>query len=654
MNRSANRVAPAGRAGALSAFHLAFVRAGARAFTWSLAGAGVPACAAAAANAQDRLNRPPEDDVVYFVLPDRFENADPANDRGGVAGGRLDHGFDPTDRGFYTGGDLRGLTDRLDYIEGLGVTAIWLAPIYRNKPVQGPPGDESAGYHGYWITDFTTVDPHFGTEADFKAFVDAAHARGIKVILDIVTNHSADIIKYRECHDAAAADRNWETQGCAYRPLADYPYATRGGPRGEAINPGFMGDAAEFQTTDNFDKLVDPGFAYTPFIPAGDEDVKRPAWLNDMRYYHNRGDSEWRGESSLYGDFAGLDDLFTAHPRVVEGFIDIYKDWITRYGIDGFRIDTVKHVNPEFWRAFSPAILSHAADLGIAQFYMFGEVYDSDPGALARFTRVDRLPAVLDFAFQAAVREVVADGAPAIRLAKVFAGDVLYEGGEARARRLPVFIGNHDMGRFAMFVREANPDASDAELVDRVALGHAMMFFLRGVPVIYYGDEQGFNGDEGDKASRETMFAGKVADFNDNDLIGTDATTGAANFDRRHPLYRAIADMSRLYRRHEPLRRGRQIVRMAENDGGIIAVSRLGETGGEYLVVFNAENRTREAQIAVDPRSSSWRSVYGRCAQRSDAPGSVSVSVPALGHVICRSNEWASGEWEAGERGAGE
>ena len=153
-----------------------------------------------AAKPQDDFRaRLPQDEVIYFVLPDRFENGDAGNDRGGLDGERLRTGFDPAHKGFYHGGDLVGLTKRLDYIAGLGATALWLGPIYKNKPVQGRSGHESAGYHGYWITDFTDVDPHFGTRAELKALVDAAHARGIKVYLDIITNHTADVIKYRDC-----------------------------------------------------------------------------------------------------------------------------------------------------------------------------------------------------------------------------------------------------------------------------------------------------------------------------------------------------------------------------------------------------------------------------------------------------------------------
>ncbi len=85
----------------------------------------------------------------YFVLPDRFANGDAKNDRGGLTGSRLATGYDPTDKGFYQGGDLKGLTQRLDYIKGLGTTALWMAPLFKNQPVQGSGNDASAGYHGY-------------------------------------------------------------------------------------------------------------------------------------------------------------------------------------------------------------------------------------------------------------------------------------------------------------------------------------------------------------------------------------------------------------------------------------------------------------------------------------------------------------------------
>ncbi len=134
----------------------------------------------------------------YFVMADRFANGDPTNDAGGLTGDRLATGLDPTDKGFFHGGDVQGLSDRLDYIAGLGTTAIWLTPSFKNRPVQGSGADASAGYHGYWVTDFTQIDPHFGTNAELEAFIDEAHGRGIKVFFDIITNHTADVIDYEE------------------------------------------------------------------------------------------------------------------------------------------------------------------------------------------------------------------------------------------------------------------------------------------------------------------------------------------------------------------------------------------------------------------------------------------------------------------------
>ena len=164
------------------------------------------------------------DEVFYFVLPDRFANGSTANDTGGLSGGKLAHGYDPADKGFYHGGDMRGLIDRLDYLEGMGVNAIWMAPLFKNRPVQGSGADASAGYHGYWITDFTQLDPHFGTNAELRELVDGAHARGIKVFFDVITNHTADVIDYAEgTYDyvSKAEEPYWDADGLEFDD-ADY------------------------------------------------------------------------------------------------------------------------------------------------------------------------------------------------------------------------------------------------------------------------------------------------------------------------------------------------------------------------------------------------------------------------------------------------
>jgi neopullulanase len=610
---------------------LAAALAGAGMATSPVAARKAAPVAAPAAPTAEQLQalraRSAEDEVIYFLLPDRFENGDQANDRGGIKGDRLVTGFDPTHKGFYNGGDLKGLIGRLDYLRNMGVTAIWLAPIFKNKPVQGPPGMETAGYHGYWVTDFTTVDPHFGTEAEFKAFVDAAHARGMKVYMDIITNHTADVIFFRECEGKAS---------CPYRSKADYPYSRRASD-GAAINMGFAGD--DDVSPENWSLLTDPAYAYTPFVPDAEKDVKRPAWLNDPAYYHNRGNTTFSGENSTYGDFVGLDDLMTEHPRVVAGMIEIYQSWIERFGIDGYRIDTAKHVNPEFWQQFVPAILATANAQGIPNFHIFGEVAtgEMDPALTAEWTVRAGLPTNLDMPFFAAVRDVLAGNRAPDHLVRLFAADVLYAGGEATALRLPTFVGNHDFGRFAHFADRAHPGATQEERLARAKLAHAMMFLLRGIPTVYYGDEQGYVGDGNDQDARETMFASQVAVYNDNDLIGTDSTTAKSNFEPSHPLYHAIAELASARKANAGLRYGRQIIRSYDEKPGLLAISRIDPTDKtDIVVMFNTSNAPLTTRVSIDYRATGIAPVVGQCPAAPTAPGQMTISVPPLGYLACR------------------
>ncbi len=568
-----------------------------------------------------------EDEIIYFVLPDRFENGDPGNDKGGIKGGPLQHGFDPAAKGFYHGGDLKGLTRRLDYIQNMGVTAIWFAPIFKNKPVQGRPGEESAGYHGYWVTDFTQVDPHFGTNAEFKAFVDAAHARGMKVYMDIIINHTADVIDYAE----------GEANGYAYRSKADYPFSRKGGPGGAAINAGFAGD--DIPDPANWAKLTDPAFAYTPVVRDAERNVKVPAWLNDTALYHNRGNSHWIGESSLYGDFAGLDDLATENPRVVAGMIDIFGQWIDDFGIDGYRIDTAKHVNPEFWQAFVPAILKRAEAKGIPHFHIFGEIAYEEPSATiaAQVMAESHLPYALDMGFAKAAQMVASGKSPPRLMAEFLQQDGIYPGGAKTALGLPTFLGNHDFGRFAMFVRQMSGSDDEAELLARVKLGHAMMFLLRGVPTVYYGDEQGFISDGNDQLAREDMFPSVTAVYNDNNLVGSDATTAQSNFDPSHPLYRLIGDLAKARTVSPALRRGLSTVRAFEEAApGILAVERRDpESGQRVLVMFNTGASALSRNVEVSYGARRVVPLVGQCPAALAAPGSLTVTLPAHGFAAC-------------------
>jgi len=437
----------------------------------------------------------------------------------------------------------------------------------------------------------------------------------MKVYMDIVANHTADVIRYRECPD----------QPCEYRSRADYPYTRQGGVDGAPINEGFDGQ--------DFSRLTRPDYAYTPYVPAGEENLKVPAWLNDPIRYHNRGESTFSGESSLDGDFAGLDDLLTEDPVVVQGMIEVFGDWIDKYGIDGYRIDTARHVNPEFWQAFIPAMLERAEAKGIPNFHIFGEVYDPDPAVTARFTRVDGYPAVLDFPFQKQAVDVASGKIGTDALARLFDADTIYAEGADTAAILPTFLGNHDMGRVGFFVQQANPAAHDAEVLARVKLAHALMMFSRGVPTLYYGDEQGFAGAGGYGNSRQDMWDSQTPIYRDTTPLG--GRRPAYSTDA--PLYQAIAEMAGVRAAEPALRRGRQVVRAYGDEPGLFALSRLMDDGSEVLVLCNSSTAPVTAQVEVEPTSLRWQGLRGDCAPESSAPASVRVSVPPLDYLVCKS-----------------
>ncbi|NJP51439.1 pullulanase-type alpha-1,6-glucosidase [Streptomyces sp. SBST2-5] len=554
----------------------------------------------------------------YFVLPDRFANGDRGNDRGGLTGSRLTTGYDPTDKGFYQGGDLKGLIKKLDYIKGLGTTAIWMAPIFKNQPVQGTGKDASAGYHGYWITDFTQVDPHFGTNEDLEKLIDKAHHKGMKVFFDVITNHTADVVDYEE-------------KSYSYLSKGAFPYLTKDGKP--------FDDADYADGGKKFPRTGTGTFPRTPVVPAAKKNLKVPAWLNDPAMYHNRGDSTWAGESTTYGDFSGLDDLWTERPEVVEGMKKIYQRWVRDFGIDGFRIDTVKHVNMEFWTQWATALDAYAAKQGQDDFFMFGEVYSADTNVTSPYVTQGRLDATLDFPFQDAARRYVSQGGSAAALSAVFGDDYKYTSGTANAYEQVTFLGNHDMGRIGTFLQQDDPGASDAELLKKDVFAHELMFLSRGNPVIYYGDEQGFTGAGGDKDARQTLFASRTADYLDDDLIGTDRTHAEDTYDTRSPLYRAIGELAKLRKAHPALADGVQQERYAADGPGVYAFSRTdATTRTEYVVALNNAGTEKRASFATGSAGMTFKGVYGTDATvRSGADKKITVTVPARSAIVLKA-----------------
>ena len=516
-----------------------------------------------------RFIHPGAGQVFYFVLTDRFSNGSTANDKGGMEGGREATGFDPTDLKAYHGGDLAGIIQKLDYIKGLGVTALWITPPFKNKAVAGP----GTGYHGYWILDFTEIDPHLGTKDELKALISKAHSLGIKVYLDIVVNHTADVI-------------NFTVVGQPYRSLKEAPYRDADGHIFDlhAVTYNGVNSPSLFPALS-----AAKSFPYPPVVSAKEANAKGPAWLNDVTLYHNRGESTFKGENALYGDFVGLDDVFTENPRVVQGFIDVYAQWIERYAFDGYRIDTVKHVNTEFWQAFAPAIRERARAAGKPEFLMFGEVanFDRDLSLLSHFTTTGGLDATLDFGFFTGARDFISKGNAASRLDALFRDDSWYLHGAGNAQTQTTFINNHDNGRFPFLVQKDNPGISVRLQENLTLLANALLMTARGQPVLYYGDEQGMAGIGDNDGAREDMFASQAPPFRTLSLLGTTRTGADDKFDPGHPFYRALKVLATLRAREPALATGAMLVHPTANPH-VFAFSRIDRDQKiEYLVALN-------------------------------------------------------------------
>ena len=556
---------------------------------------------------------------VYFVFPDRYANGDPANDRGGRTGLRGSTGFDPADSGWFHGGDYRGLTDDcatptrgLARIKSLGFTAVWVTPPVRQKAVQA----SSAAYHGYWGLDFTTVDPHLGAERDFAAFVDCAHRLGLKVYLDVVVNHTADVIT--------------PTGGSAWLGPEEKPYRDC---RGKPFLP------ALYTLGRFFPCLRAATMPRPPLVLAAERAAKKPAWLNDVRRYHNRGDVNFDSCSELcfeQGDFFGLDDLFTEQPTVVQGLAEIHAGWIRRYKVDGFRVDTARHVNRDFFTLWVPQIQAAARAAGVRDFELFGEAFVTSAVDLAPYVRDRGLPNVLDFPLQDAAVGFASGQVGAGGIASRLEDDDYFLLPNGAAHTPPTFLGNHDMGRGAALIR-ARSGVGGAPWLRRVLLGHDLLYLLRGAPVVLYGDEVGLAGRGGDKAARQDLFPTQVREWQTEERVGAPPIGTRSSFDvTGHPVTARLRTLGALRDAHPALSTGASVVRRAA--GSVFAVSRIDTAGRrEYLAAFNAGTAPARVTLRTSTPRSAWAPLLGGGRLTSTAAGDLTFTVPALSTVLLRA-----------------
>jgi glycosidase len=560
----------------------------------------------------------------YFVMTDRYRDGDPANNRGGRTGPMSVTGYDPTSDAYFHGGDLAGLTGSCDLddpsdhglarIRRLGFTALWITPPFVQRTVQG----DSAAYHGYWFLDLSRPDPHLGEAADMRGLMDCARKLGMKVFLDVVVNHTADVITYE--------------QGNAYVPVSERPYRTASG---KVFNP------FRFARGTSFPKLSrNRSFAKTPVVPEEFRDAKVPAFLNNVLMYHNRGDIDWgscSGVCLMDGDFVGLDDLMTEDWRVVSGLADAYGAWIRDFGVDGFRLDTAKHVDPYFFGRWLPLIDNVAQDVGKSGFTTFAEVWESDPVVLSETMIRRQLPSVLDFPFQEAMREYATGRGSGRSLALLFNDDDLYTTQTTNAYGLTTFLGNHDMGRIGFFL---DRQSVDRELLDRARLAHSVLYLTRGVPVVYYGDEVGMtgSGDGRDKRARQDMFPTQVPIWRTESRIGGAPIGERSSFGQSNPLEAHLTALAALRDRYPALATGAQITR-GESGGGIV-LSRFDLVERrEFLVAFNNAATGIPLTVPTSTPNTTWTPILGDPAPlTSGADGSVRVTMPARAAVVWRAD----------------
>ncbi len=577
-----------------------------------------PGEAQLAALAEPPVYAPIASERIYFVMPDRYANGDPSNDLGGLKGSRSVTGYDPTDPGYFHGGDLKGLTGDcadptrgLARIRDLGFNSIWITPPFGQVTVQG----SSAAYHGYWIRDFTSVDPHLGTNEDFGAFVACAHRLGLKVILDVVVNHTGDVILV----------------GGPYIGPEQLPYKDCHGRK-------FI--AARYATGKTFPCQSVKYMPRQPVLVPADRHAKKPDWLNDVTKYHDRGDINFDSCNVTcfeQGDFYGLDDLFTEQPAVMSGLAQIYGDWITRYKLDGFRIDTAKHVNAAFFGLWVPKILAAARAAGVPDFQMFGEVSSNEATDLATYVRDRGLPNVLDFPFQDAAAGFASNTSSALGLSHRLADDDYFRTPSGTAPTPATFLGNHDMGR-AAFQIQSRSHAEGAALLRQVLLGYDLLYLLRGAPVVYYGDEVGMIGSGGDKQARQDMFPTKVAEWRTLPRVGSPPIGDGSSFDvTDDPIETQLRGLAALREANPALATGATIVRAAQHD--VLVVSRIDAAARrEYVAAFNSGSAPARITVVTATPSASWAPLFGTATALTSGPDRrLALDLPPASAVLLRA-----------------
>ena len=527
------------------------------------------------------------DQVLYFLLPDRF--SDGREDQRPLFDSATPEQFKALDKRAwmaagkrFQGGTLKGIEGKLDYLQELGVTALWIGPIWHQRP-------DLETYHGYGIQNFLDVDPRFGTRQDLRDLVDAAHDRGMYVLLDIIYNHTGNNWFYRD------NGRSATTLPYRFQP----PHSLHGWRSGSGSSTTSINSLQDGVWPKEFQQIE----WYTRAGQIGRWDVE--SWEDPLHP-----DTEFRR-----GDFFDLKDLDLNMNQALSAVIRVYQYWIALSDCDGFRIDTVKHVPWEASRHFCGAIHEYAESIGKENFWLLGEVTGGTQMArnyLEIFGR--NIDVVLDI------------GAPATRLAQMVKGLVDPSIFFDQFRGHDVLGSHRETGRYHVSIlddhdmvgREKHRFAAHNDIPNRyqqVAHVVGVQLTTLGTPCIYYGTEQAFDGtvtrhdptvDSGfeDRYIREAMFGG---------IFGAFQTEGCHFFDPQHATYLRIAAMARVRNSQNQiglaLRRGRQYLRETSFLGHPFSIPGRGELmawsrilhNQEVLVALNTHGtEARGAEVTLD------------------------------------------------------
>jgi glycosidase len=517
------------------------------------------------------------DHPIYFLMVDRFANpsAPPAV---------------PWNEPFgrFQGGTLAGILAQLEYIKDLGFGAIWISPVQKNLQW------DRFSYHGYGIHDFLAIEPRFASdigvaredpllpEDEFRALVDAAHARGLYVVLDVVINHVGNLFGY--------------APGPADRQNSERPFK------------GFEGDPYTVFWRDT-EGVGLPDATTFPANASRDSGVW-PRELQADAFFRRRGVME--DSHPREGDFSSLKELVTelrdpgtGRFPVRAALIRAHQYLIARYDVDAFRIDTLKHVEPDFARIFGNAIREYALSIGKRNFFTFGEVADAhDEQLLAEFVGRDTVqsgtgePIGVDAALDFPLRDFLASyvkarGRRPDSLAAMFERRKqaqrtrITSHGEA-SQHFVTFLDNHDNHDFR-FCPISPPGTSTFDA--QYSLGLGCLVSLQGIPCVYYGTEQGLTGlgpNTGDAGVREALWGKPDA------------------FDRASPFYTTLQRLLELRRREPALRYGRQYFRPISGDAVTFALSSF----PDGVLAFSRILNDREVLVAVNPHTSEPADVH--------------------------------------------